>query len=309
MVQMKTPAVAAPIASDQKCIWIASYPKSGNTWLRVFLHNLFRLIDNPSTSPQDINRLHEYTDWELRPGDYDKLLGKPSLDATPAEIAEARFRVQTRLAASKPGAFLVKTHNAVASVGGYPTVNVDVTLAAIYLVRNPLDVAISYAHHSGISIDRTIASMEDEKLITSKSRLNVYEFLGSWSFHVASWLSLPHRPVYLMRYEDMLADPVSAFTALAKYLRLKANAAQIEAAINMSHFGELAAQEDKNGFNERPKQAPKFFRSGKAGQWREVLTQAQIRAVVSAHAPMMQRCGYLPPDVGGDLVLVGNHPK
>lgn len=309
MIQMKTPARPAPSTAEQKCIWIASYPKSGNTWARIFLHNLFRVIENPDAPPQDINRLHEFTDWELRPADYDKLLGTASLEATPVEIAEARYRVQTRLAASKPGPFLVKTHNAVANVAGFATVNVDVTLAAIYLVRNPLDVAISYAHHSGISIDRTIASMEDEKLITSKSRLNVYEFLGSWSFHVASWLSLPHRPVCLMRYEDMLADPVATFTALAKYLRLKASAVQIAAAINMSRFSELAAQEERGGFNERPKQAPKFFRSGKAGQWREVLTPEQIRAVVSAHAPMMQRCGYLPPDVGGDLVLVENRPK
>ena len=309
MVQMKSPALAAPSAADQKCVWIASYPKSGNTWVRIFLHNLFRITENTVTSPQDINQLHEHTDWELRPTDYDKLLGKPSLEATPVEIAEARYRVQTSLAATKSGPFLVKTHNAVANVGGFPTVNMDVTLAAVCLVRNPLDVAISYAHHSGITIDRTITSMADEKLITAKSKLNVYEFLGSWSFHVASWLSLPHRPVYLMRYEDMLSAPEVAFTALARFLRLKATATQIQAAINMSRFDELVGQEKKHGFVERSKQAPKFFRSGKAGQWREILSQEQIAALVSAHAPMMQRCGYLPPDSGGDLTLEGNKSK
>ena len=40
-----------------KILWLASYPRSGNTWLRAFLHNLFR----NSAEPYDINRLQDFT--------------------------------------------------------------------------------------------------------------------------------------------------------------------------------------------------------------------------------------------------------
>ena len=301
MVQMKAPVVAAPPTDDQKCIWLASYPKSGNTWVRVFLHNLLNIKNDPAAVPQNINRLSEHTAWELLPSDYDKLLSKPALEATPIQIAQARHTVQLRLAKSKAKPFLVKTHNAIANVAGFPTINLDVTLAAIYVVRNPLDVAISYAHHSNLTIDHTIACMSDPKLATAMSKRNVYEFLGSWSFNVASWLSVPNRPVYLLRYEDLVVDPLRTFSGLVKFLRIDATVDQIKLAVKHSEFGELAKQEQESGFVERPEGARVFFRNGKPDEWRSILTKSQFEAVVSAHAPMMQRIGYLPADCGANF--------
>ena len=127
------------------------------------------------------------------------------------------------------------------------------------------------------------------------------EFFGSWSFHVASWLSIPERPVHIMRYEDMLNAPERVFGALAGFLRLRPSPEQLSRPIENSSFTALAEQETRNGFVERSKKAEKFFRAGKAGQWRETLTQEQIAAVFAAHAPMMQRCGYLQADCGADV--------
>jgi hypothetical protein len=127
----------------------------------------------------------------------------------------------------------------------------------------------------------------------------VYEFLGSWSFHAASWMSIPHRPVLLLRYEDMLSAPEKSFGRLAAFLRVKPTASQLNRAIEKSSFGEMVRQEEANGFNERPPTADKFFREGKAGQWREALSQSQVNAVISAHGPMMMRFGYLAEDCGG----------
>ena len=79
---------------------------------------------------------------------FEKRLGKSPQEATPQEIAEARFGVQAGMVAAAKGPALIKTHNAVANVDGFPTINFDVTKAAIYIVRNPLDVAVSYAHYS-----------------------------------------------------------------------------------------------------------------------------------------------------------------
>jgi len=301
MIQMKAPVTINRATERQKCIWLASYPKSGNTWVRAFLHNLLGVMGGGSEAPHSINLLQEHTAWELLPRDYDAYLGKPAQDASAIEIAKARYAIQEQIAGARPQPFLMKTHNAIASVAGSPTINLDVTLAVIYLVRNPLDVAISYSHHSSFPVDAIIRYMADEKLATTMTQLGVYEYLGSWSFHVASWLSVPNRPVHVIRYEDLLHDSERQFTGLARFLRLEASTGQICEANKRSAFEELARQEAQCGFIERPKKAEKFFRSGKAGQWREVLTREQITAIVSAHAPMMQRFGYLPPDCGADF--------
>ena len=266
----------APDQLRQRAVWIASYPKSGNTWVRVFLHNLLRELRGQSEGVQDINALHEITARELLKEGFERRLGKPADEASAGEIAEARMLVQADIVRGANGPVYIKTHNAVATVEGFPTINFDVTLAAIYVVRNPLDVAVSYAHYSGVPFDPIIAHMADPAGNIDFSGRRVWEFMGSWSFHTASWMSVPHRPVLLLRYEDMLAAPERSFGRLASFLRLKANADQLQRAIDKSSFAEMARQEEQRGFNERPGTAEKFFRSGKAGQWKEALSPARL---------------------------------
>jgi hypothetical protein len=282
----------------QRAIWIASYPKSGNTWVRVFIHNLMRELRGQNEGAQDINTLHEMTVRESHAYRFTNRLGKSVNEATPREIAEARMQIQADMVQGESGPVYIKTHNAVAVVEGFPAVNFDVTLAAVYIVRNPLDVAVSYAHFGGLPVDPIIAYMADPAGNIDVGKWHVHEFMGSWSFHTASWLSIPHRPVLLLRYEDMLAAPERSFGRLAEFLRLKPDADQLQRAIKNSSFAELARQEEQNGFIERPKTAEKFFRSGKAGQWREVLSPGQVKAIIEAHGPMMMRFGYLPEDCG-----------
>jgi Sulfotransferase domain len=282
----------------QRAIWIASYPKSGNTWVRVFIHNLLRELRGHTDGAQDINALHEMTMRESLAPWFARRLGKSPHDATAREIAEARTNVQADMVRGEGGPLYIKTHNAVAIVEGFPAVNFEVTLAAVYIVRNPLDVAVSYAHYSGLQADRIIDYMADPSGNIHMSKERVYEFLGSWSFHVASWMSVPDRPILLLRYEDMLAAPEPSFGRLAAFLRLKPDPVQLRRAIEKSSFAELARQEEERGFVERPKTSEKFFRAGKAGQWREVLSQSEVNAIVSTHAPMMMRLGYLAEDSG-----------
>ena len=292
-------ARAAPDAGiRQRAVWIASYPKSGNTWVRVFIHNLLRELRGQREGAQDINALHEMTARESLAGGFIRRLGKPVEEASPREIAEARAIVQAEIVHGEGGPVFIKTHNAVANVEGFPTINFDVTLAAIYIVRNPLDVAVSYAYHSGLTFDPIIAFMAEPSGNLDHDARRIYEFLGSWSFHAASWMSVPHRPILLLRYEDMLEAPARSFGRLASFLRLRPDGGQLRRAIEKSSFAELSRQEDMHGFNERPKTAEKFFRSGKAGQWREALSRSQVKAMVCDHGPMMMRFGYLPEDCG-----------
>jgi hypothetical protein len=291
----EAPAGPGAEPTPQNVIWVASYPKSGNTWIRVLVHNLLRQMKDPTSEAVDINRLSELSAWEIPAAPYAALLGKPISEASQREIAEVRPRVQAKLAASRSRPFLVKTHLCLATEWQTPTINLEATLAAIYIVRNPLDVAISYAHHSGITIDTMIASMANSGFRTLGNKKNVYEVLGSWSEHVASWLGLAKRPVHILRYEDLLAHPLRSAANLARFLGLEPDDDQLKAAIAKSSFAELFRQEVENGFNERPPMAKVFFREGRAGQWRTVLTPEQIAEIIGAHEPMMQRFGYLPP--------------
>jgi len=149
---------------------------------------------------------------------------------------------------------------------GYSTINFAVTSGAVYIVRNPLDVAISYAHHMGKDIDTAIESMSAENIETSGGERSVYEVYGSWSQHVWSWTRQPHPAIYVMRYEDMLAEPEKTFGGLEKHLLLGGTPEQVREAIDCSSFEKLKAQEEEKGFREKPKSAERFFREGLDGQ-------------------------------------------
>ena len=98
-----------------------------------------------------------------------------------------------------------------------------------------------------------------------------------------------------MRYEDMLYKPEQTFGALAKFLGLKPPKERLRRAIKFSSFDASRKQEDEKGFNERSDKAEKFFRVGKAGQWKTTLTPDQIEKIVTAHRDVMKEFKYLPP--------------
>lgn len=253
-----------------------------------------RELHNESDQPQDINALHEWSSREAGVREFIDRLGKHPKDATAAEIAAVRPLAQEDLIRGSKGPVFVKTHNAVANVEGYSTINFDITRAAIYILRNPLDVVISYANHTGSTIDRMIEYMADDETCTQLTdQWRVYEFMSSWSFHVASWISVPHRPVLILRYEDMLRTPERSFGRVAAFLRFEPDAQQLQRAITNSSFDRLVEQEEEHGFREKPPKAEVFFRSGKSGQWKDILSAQQIQRIIRAHAPLMMRFGYL----------------
>lgn len=279
-------------------LWIASYPKSGNTWTRAFLNNLLKIIEGEDEGEaQKINRINEYTVWDISAKRYEKHLGKPANEVDRADIAKTRPIVQSEIAERTDGLALVKTHHALVLDRGHPTINFEVTSGAIYVVRNPLDVAISFANHLGSSLDRAIGEMAIKNLETGVSDKSVYEVYGSWSQHVESWTRKPHRAIFVMRYEDMLEDTRGTFGSLCRHLLLRPTPEQLDLAIERSSFKELKKQEDEEGYKEKPDSADRFFRSGKSGEWRDKLTRRQIRTIVRAHHVQMKRFGYLTDDL------------
>ncbi len=271
---------------------LASYPKSGNTWMRAFLASLAAGGETP-----DINSGMGIFQLSGR-GRVDKLIGLESSDLTPAEIGRVRPWISRQVAAQGPAT--IKAHDAfLPPPGGQePAIPGDVIDRVIYLVRDPRDVAVSFAHHSGKSVDAMIETMADPLYLMGKSARNensqVEQFVSTWSVNAESWLDAPGLTRHLMRYEDMLADPTATFTAAVRFLGLTADAATIDRALEAVRFQALAGQEARDGFYERHRGADApFFRNGKAGNWRTRLSADQADRIVADHRPVMRRLGYL----------------
>ena len=273
--------------------WLASYPKSGNTWLRMFLYQLTRIMSGFPRETDEINRLERSSTYETRLVDlFDRFLGKPLATATFLEMMRARSRVQAAIAARGAKTTLVKTHNLLGLVKDMPTINVAVSVGAVYVIRDPRDVAPSLSRHLGFTVDRAIEVMNTRTYATGNSSEGAGEIWGSRSEHVLSWTGDPDSGVLVIRYEDMLAKPTETFSAVARHLRLTPTPQQIASAIEMSSFDHLQRQEQKIGFVERSERSERFFAAGKAGTWQETLTPGQVKSIVDAHRAQMARFGY-----------------
>ena len=273
-----------------KIIWLASYPKSGNTWVRAFLHNLLR---DPEEG-YDINRITDFSANDSAVGWYQPLIGRAPGDWTLEEVGKVRRKAHEAVTRAHPDSVFVKTHNALTVDRYGPLITMELTAGAIYIVRNPLDVAISYSHHLGETIDRTIYLLNNRNTGTPNTKTNVHQLLRSWSEHVQSWTAHPHPGLHVIRYEDMLGQPENLFGGVAACLGLKPPRDRLLRAIERCRFEELRKREETQGFNERGRFLKRFFREGRADQWREVLTDAQVKRIVDAHRPTMQRFGYYP---------------
>jgi hypothetical protein len=272
-------------------LWLASYPKSGNTWIRAFLANL---VAN-RREPVPLDELPRYCEDEARPELFSAVAGRPSSELSVDEISALRPRVHALIAARSSGTRLVKTHNYAGSFDGHPLHNMAVTSGAIYVVRNPLDVAISMTHHFGLNLDEAIERLANEQVATANDALFVTQLLGSWSMHVKGWADLAGERVLVLRYEDLLAKPGKHFARAARLLGLGQDRARIERAVRHAAFQSLASLEKKHGFVEARDSATRFFREGRMNQWRDVLSRAQLHRMVAAHREQMARFNYLPP--------------
>lgn len=275
-------------------IWLASYPKSGNTWLRIFLTNLRR----DGAEPVNINELDGGPIASAR-GLFDELTGIEASDLTAEEIDRLRPEVYERLAAAAQEVLFLKVHDAYTYGADGRALLSAAGSRAIYLIRNPLDVAVSYANHSSRDFDAIIGSMGQEEfaIATSAGKLpeQLRQRLLSWSAHVLSWVEAPI-PVMVLRYEDMKQQPLETFTRAARFAGLPDDPARVRKAVEFSDFKELQRQEQEHGFRERPSKAERFFREDGWGAWRREMTPEQAARVIREHRQVMQRFGYLTED-------------
>lgn len=273
--------------------WLASYPKSGNTWFRAFLMNL----QSQDDQPVDINQLDTGEIASSRAW-IDEVLGFDTADLTEQEIEALRPRVYQWSAKNQSVLNYHKIHDAYRlSDGETPLTPPGVVLGALYFVRNPLDVAISLANHNNSTVDEAIDCMADPyySLASTKKRFGhqVRQRLSTWSSHVRSWADAQELAVKVVRYEDMKLRSLATFTDAARFLQLPDNADKITQALRNCDIKLLQQQEQEHGFCEKPPKVASFFRKGIVGDWQATLTSAQTERIVQDHFEVMRRFGYL----------------
>jgi Sulfotransferase domain len=269
-------------------IWLASYPKSGNTWFRSFLSSLLH------EKEVDINDIEEGKIFSRR-NIFENTLDVDSTLLSENEIRCLQPIVFTYLNSSSNDKMYIKIHDSfITDSNGTTNVPEKATLCAIYLVRNPLDVCISYANHNATTIETTIQDMNNENYkIGSETSFQFLQPLLSWSNHFLSWNTNPNFPVHLIRYEDMLNDTFNVFKGILLKIGLDFSDKAILDAIEATSFEKLKKQEEEHGFRGKNPKAVRFFNNGKSGTWKGKLEEAQIERIIADHGTVMKKLGYL----------------
>jgi aryl sulfotransferase len=281
-----------------RIVWLASFPKSGNTWLRFLLATY---LQAGPPHPIPTNRLSFGKLASLRPL-FDQIAAVESSDLTNDEVAECRADVFRHLARSVADRIFVKVHDAWdLDAGGRPLFPEDATRCSIYVVRNPLDVAVSLANHMGIPVHEAAVHVCSDafELRGGKNGINTQlrQHIGHWSSHAQGWIdnSLPRATV--VRYEDLKCAPEQTFEAVLRTIGESIDRGRIRDTIQAVSFERLQRDEQALGFPERSECATMFFRGGRIGDGLRELAAEDIQRITEFHAPMMRRLGYLPPDL------------
>lgn len=274
-------------------LWLASYPKSGNTWMRIFLANL----QKGAIEPIDINMIGDC--WAGERSLFDQFSGLESSLLTDSETLQIRHQVYKALNKTLNNLTLLKTHAPyLYNSEGEELFPVQASRGVIYLIRNPLDLAASLAHHNSSTLDEAISIMADETYALAANNAGrpkrlLFEPVSSWSQNITSWVNDCKFPLIVIRYENMIFQPFESFSRAAKFVELPEDPNQIKRAIAHSSFNLLQKQEQIKGFWERPTNMVPFFRKGKVGSWREELSPSQVERIIQDHGEVMRRFGYL----------------
>lgn len=239
---------------------------------------------------------------------FDELVGVDSSDMRAEEIDYYLPRVHELRSSQLDEIQFVKTHDALTkNQDGNWLIPLSATYKVIYLIRNPLDVCVSYAYHSGHDkFDITIQHMSSANLTLAKSKkkvnLQIHQYMGSWTDHVLSWTeNMLDEKIHVVRYEDMKKDSVETFYKIVKFSGLDYTKEEVAEALDKSKIEKLQKQEDEYGFNEKTHRAKRFFRKGVVGSWRDDLSEDQAQRIIDQHRPLMEKYNYISPD--GQLLV------
>ena len=274
----------------KQIVWLASYPKSGNTWVRCFLDAYFM-------GSVDINEIL----MSVSDDNGKRITLSEGIDLLSQKIEICIMGRLTGLlnlvgqwGDKQTVPLFVKTHNANIGANGQELIPRHLTKAVVYLVRDPRDVLPSFAAHMGIPINDAIECMTDRhRVLDGRKQGKLPDVISSWEQHVRSYLynDDPERNILLVRYEDLKKEPVEGFAKILSHAGVEPDRERIKVALDVVSLSKLREQEVANGFTEKSyKQETEFF-----GGKRPKANDIQRAKVARKFGAEMRKLGYDAP--------------
>ena len=277
-------------------IWLASYPKSGNTFLRALLSSYFFSKDG-NFSFELLKHIKQYPHSNF-------FLPLGIEVNNPHIVAKNHLKVQKNINKNTKSFTFFKTHSGFVKMDGFSFTDLNNSLGVIYIVRDPRDVVISYSKHNDEPIDITLKKINENYLINNNVKDEVPVYVGSWSFHYNSWKQFKSSNKYfLIKYEDLLKEKEFYFRKILEFIKdltkieFEIKDSRIKKIIKETEFEKLEKLEEKFGFKESPKnkkgQRNKFFRKGEINQWQDSLDPKIKNSIERVCEKEMKELGYL----------------
>ena len=279
-------------------IWIASYPKSGNTWVRSFLGTYLYSSDG-QFNHNLMHKIHEFPDSQILKK-YIDIKNFHNL----AEVSKHWIKVQSFINAfdlyndSKDDHIFLKTHSSMCNINGNNFTSAKNTIAVIHVVRDPRNVILSMSNHFGTSQEENFKIITNERhAVYSKVNYQLIPttFIGSWNFHYLSWKNFNSINKVIIRYEDLINNTEDTFKKiinfLSKHTKIKYNEEKFTNSINTTQFDNLKINEEKHGFNMGQKS--KFFYLGKQNDWKNLLDSKICNKINLQFKLEMNELGYI----------------
>jgi len=288
--------MAMPL-EKQNATWLASYPRSGNTFIRLLLANYFVA----RFEPLSLHSLKEFNFGEHIEWLWTTITGKSLTERNEQTEWRAREAYFHALRVTTPSVAVrfIKTHTVNCTRWGVPAFQFRPSDRIIYVARSPLDVVISLAAFHDWDIEQSLSHMLEPFATLGGHPHTGYEVTGSWNLHVNSWTQVKECPVLIVPYFELVAEPETWLTRMLTFIGVPPTPQQVKNAVLWSRFESLQVQEARTGFPEAPRGENRqpFFRSGEGEQWKGVLTAAQVDRILNATASGMNLIGF--PEAAG----------
>ena len=283
-------------------IWLASYPKSGNTFLRALLTSYLFTKDGNFTF-EVLKKIKQFPD--------NGVFKKLGIDTSnEKEVIKNYIKVQEETNKRDGQAIrFLKTHSTLQDMDGYKFTDLNNCLGAIYIVRDPRNIATSYSNHEQTSLDEAIERIKKFRIIggikDSKDRKNeTITHVGSWSSHYASWKEFKKVDRYLLiKYEDLLEETEKTFSKVLNFIckitktKLDLDKNKLKNVLKTTTFGNLKNLEKNSNFPEANTglngKKITFFKYGAKNNWKDFLTSKNIKTLEDSFKKEMEELGYL----------------
>ena len=277
-------------------IWLASYPKSGNTLLRSILSTYFYSQDGVLQF-ENLNKISQFPQTHhFLPLGIDIENDK--------EVFKNFINAQNLINEKKGKLKFFKTHSSLCKIHDCNFTDLKNTLGAIYIVRDPRNVVTSFAHHYSLNIDEATETILDENRFMEKTFKNCRVFLGSWSSNYNSWKNLQKPKKYLLiKYEDLINKKKTVLLKIFKFLeslgvKLKIDMIKLNKTIKTTEFNHMRNKELEETFNEalidtKTGKRKNFFNLGPKNDWRKNLDIRNKDIIEKTFKKEMIDLGYL----------------